>query len=135
MKIELIAPCGMNCRLCYAQQREKNKCGGCRGEGAALPNSCLRCIIRNCPTIQNNASGFCYECDRYPCRRVKDLDKRYRTKYHMSMLENLEVIKNDDIDVFLEHEEKRWTCSTCGHIVCVHRDVCPNCQSQVIFVD
>ena len=26
----LIAPCGMNCRLCLGQIREKNTCPGCR---------------------------------------------------------------------------------------------------------
>lgn len=132
MKKELLAPCGMNCRLCYAYQREKNKCGGCRGEEASLPNSCRKCIIRNCPVINSNASGFCYECDKHPCRRLKDLDKRYRTKYHMSMLENLEVIKDEGINAFLQQDKKRWTCSNCGQIVCVHRNVCPICR-QTLF--
>ncbi len=25
---------------------------------------------------------FCFECESYPCKRLKALDKRYRTKYH-----------------------------------------------------
>ena len=27
---DLIAPCGMNCNICMAYLREKNKCPGCR---------------------------------------------------------------------------------------------------------
>jgi len=127
---ELIAPCGMNCRLCYAYQREKKKCKGCRGDIITLPNSCLRCTIRNCPTIANNISGFCYECDEYPCRRLKDLDKRYRTNYHMSMFENLEDIKNNGMELFLKQEEKRWACSECGSIICIHHNTCPVCKSK-----
>lgn len=33
----LIAPCGMNCQLCYAFQREKNKCPGCLGDENSIP--------------------------------------------------------------------------------------------------
>ncbi|HEY5537102.1 MAG TPA: DUF3795 domain-containing protein [Acetobacterium sp.] len=133
MSTVLIAPCGMNCRLCMAYQRDKKQCKGCHGDNASKSKSCMQCIIKNCPTIQTNASGFCYDCEKYPCKRLKDLDKRYRTKYHMSMLENLECIKKNGMDAFLEHEEKRWICSECGSIICVHRNVCPRCQSSVVF--
>jgi hypothetical protein len=129
MRAELIAPCGMNCRLCMAYQRDKRQCKGCNSGDAAMPNSCANCVIRNCPTIQNNTSGFCYECDKIPCRRLKQLDLRYRTKYHMSMLENLTAIKLHGMDVFLRQEETRWTCAECGGIVCVHRNACPACGS------
>ena len=81
MRSELIAPCGMNCRLCMAFQRKKNKCIGCNSDDCTKPAYCLHCIIKNCVTIQNSSSGLCYECDKFPCRRLKQLDKRYRTKY------------------------------------------------------
>ncbi|PKM63251.1 MAG: hypothetical protein CVU97_01110 [Firmicutes bacterium HGW-Firmicutes-21] len=132
MTENLIAPCGMNCKLCYAYQREKNKCKGCRSNNEFVPNSCIRCIIRNCPVIKNNVSGFCYECEKYPCRRLKDLDKRYRTKYHMSMLENLEIIKNHGINSLLNQEEKRWICLKCGNVICVHKNACQVCKSTYI---
>ena len=93
--------------------------------------SCLRCIIKNCPVIKTNESGFCYECEKFPCLRLKQLDKRYKTKYRMSMLENLSLIKENGIEYFLQREEKRWTCPICGEIVCVHRNICPNCKTDV----
>jgi hypothetical protein len=131
MRAELIAPCGMNCRLCYAYQREKKKCSGCRNESDIKykTKGCTSCIIKNCPTIKNNDSGFCYECDKFPCQRLKQLDKRYRTKYHMSMLENLEAIKEYGLDAFLQQEEKRWTCSECGSLVSVHKEACLKCKT------
>lgn len=132
MNAALIAPCGMNCRLCLGYQREKNHCGGCRGDNASMPASCLKCIIRNCPVIQSNASGMCYECESFPCRRLKQLDKRYRTKYQMSMLENLEGIRLHGMEAFLLREESRWTCAKCGGIVCVHRTACPTCNDERI---
>lgn len=132
MKKELIAPCGMNCILCYGYQRDKNKCEGCNTKGEFIINGCKRCIIRNCITIKENKSGFCYECDKYPCRRLKDLDKRYRTKYHMSMLDNLEEIKKMGMDIFLKHQEEKWKCVFCGNVICVHHNICPKCNTQHI---
>lgn len=132
MRIELIAPCGMNCRLCRAYQREKNQCKGCKGDNAAKLAYCLKCVIRNCSTIENNTTGLCYECDKFPCRRLKQLDLRYRTKYQMSMIENLERIKQYGMDAFLQNEEIRWTCKKCGNIICVHHSICLVCKTPYI---
>ncbi|MHB0857824.1 MAG: DUF3795 domain-containing protein [Anaerolineae bacterium] len=129
MTKELVAPCGMHCRLCYAYQRDKNRCQGCHSDDGSIPNSCQRCTIRNCPTIRDSPSGFCYACSKYPCRRLRDLDKRYRTKYRMSMIENLAYIQEHGVDAFLQHEAQRWTCPVCGSIVSVHRELCPTCQA------
>lgn len=129
MRKELIAPCGMNCRLCMAYQRNKNKCNGCLVDGGYKAKSCSNCVIKNCTVIQSNETGFCYECDKYPCRRLKELDKRYKTKYNMSMIENLEYIKQYGIDSFLQNEEVRWSCKVCGNIVCVHHFICDNCKT------
>jgi uncharacterized radical SAM superfamily Fe-S cluster-containing enzyme len=41
--ISLIAPCGMNCSICSAYLREKNKCPGCRLMNIEY---CKKCIIR-----------------------------------------------------------------------------------------
>lgn len=124
----MIAPCGMNCGLCLGYQREKNKCGGCNGSDSNKPAYCVSCSIRNCEQIQKCDSKLCYECSKLPCARMKQLDKRYRTKYGMSMLENLAMIKNSGMDAFLENEKVKWTCKHCGGAVCVHRDFCLKCK-------
>ena len=129
MKAELIAPCGMNCRLCLAYQRDKEHCTGCRREDAYERSYGIKCVMRNCQTVKGNASGYCYECDKFPCKRLKQLDKRYRTKYEMSVIENLHVIKLICMEEFLLQEEGRWTCMGCGSIICVHRKACPTCKS------
>ena len=41
----------------------------------------------------------------FPASRLKTLDKRYRTFYHMSMIENLEYIKKYGMERFLEKED------------------------------
>lgn len=124
----LIAPCGMNCALCLAYQREKNHCEGCRSKEKS---GVKKCVIKNCANLSNNNTGFCYECDKFPCRRLKQLDKRYRDKYGMSMIENLESIKKDGLKEFLDKEKTKWSCSKCHELLCVHREECLNCQRSI----
>ncbi len=131
-RAELIAPCGMNCRLCSAYQREKKQCKGCNSDNAKKPTYCLKCVIKNCFIIQNNTTGLCYECDKFPCRRLNQLDTRYRTKYQMSMIENLKNIEQFGMDTFLQNEEIRWCCKECGNIVCVHKHICLVCKNPYI---
>ena len=131
IKAELIAPCGMNCAICMAfLLRKKNKCPGCNGNNKNKPINCARCRIKNCANLQKNHSKFCFECEKFPCSRMKQLDKRYRTKYGMSMIENLENIKKMGIREFIKNEKIRWTCSECGGIICVHRGFCSHCGKK-----
>ncbi|MFC2023966.1 DUF3795 domain-containing protein [Chloroflexota bacterium] len=130
MKEELIAPCGMNCGLCMAYLREKNKCPGCHGDDTSKSVSCLKCIIKNCEVIRTNNSGFCFECAEYPCKRLRQLDKRYRTKYIMSMIDNLNSIQEIGLTAFVEKEKERWRCSKCGGVICVHRGHCYSCGEK-----
>ncbi|MDD3718803.1 MAG: DUF3795 domain-containing protein [Actinomycetota bacterium] len=126
-KVSLVAPCGMNCRICYAFLRERNRCPGCRGPDAGKPVSCRDCIIKNCITFRGSKARYCFECERVPCDRLKRLDKRYRTKYRMSMLDNLENIKARGIRAFIRLEEERWTCTDCGGTINVHKGCCHDC--------
>ena len=120
-KAKLIAPCGMNCGVCMAYLREKNKCPGCHAPDTDKNISCVRCKIKNCEVFKGGKAKFCFECINFPCDRLKHLDKRYRTKYNMSMLENLENIKLSGINKFVKNENIRWICSKCGGTICVHR--------------
>ena len=128
----LIAPCGMNCGLCIGHLREKKPCGGCfKKDDENKPKQCRSCIIVNCELLAKTESGFCYDCEKYPCARLKRLDKRYRTNYGMSMIENLAYIQTHGFNDFLKSEEIRWTCTECGFGLCVHRDICLNCKNKI----
>jgi hypothetical protein len=124
---ELIAPCGMNCGVCMAYLREKNKCPGCRAPDDGKPVSVTRCKIKTCG---RSGLKFCYGCGDFPCERVKHIDKRYRTRYNMSMIENLESIRSLGLRKFLANEKVRWTCSKCGGTVCVHKGYCISCEKK-----
>jgi hypothetical protein len=126
----LIAPCGMNCGICLAYLRKERGCPGCHRNDAYKSISRAGCIIRNCEIIRTNSSGFCYDCSRYPCRRLKQLDKRYRTKYAMSMIDNLARISELGLDAFVKNEGERWRCPNCGGTICVHRGRCLSCSGR-----
>ena len=127
MRTSRIAPCGMNCGVCYAFLREKNRCPGCRAFAGTEPVSIARCKIRNCEEIRSGEIRFCFECKSYPCKNLNHLDTRYRTRYHMSQIENLEVIRRKGIRRFVQSEEARWFCPDCGGTICVHKGCCCNC--------
>lgn len=125
---KLIAPCGMNCRLCIAYLREKKPCPGCLGDNSLKTKVRIMCRIKNCEKIVNSKVKYCFGCDSFPCARLKNLDKRYRAKYGMNMIENLDNIKKFGIRHFIRNEKERWKCPGCGEILCVHKPQCLYCQ-------
>jgi hypothetical protein len=129
MNISDLAPCGMNCATCLAYLREKNTCCGCRSDKVADSRYIRKCSIRNCAIFEKTDSTFCFECDVFPCKRLKQLDKRYKTRYTLSFLDNLQQIKSKGTDEFLKSERLKWHCNTCGGTVCVHRDYCLKCYN------
>ena len=132
MEEELIAPCGMNCGVCASYLAMKNDlkkqgfgktyCAGC------LPRGKKCYYRRKCARLGQGMVRFCYECGDFPCRLLKTLDKRYRTFYHMRMIENLEFIKEHGIVRFLEKEAVKWQCPQCGGVICCHNGLCYKCD-------
>ncbi len=125
---ELIAPCGINCGTCLAYLRAKNRCGGCRMPADPKPKHCVQCSILNCNYLAETTSGFCYDCVKYPCQRMKQLDKRYRKSYNMSLLDNLNQLKELKMEKYIAQENVKWRCPTCGGTICVHRGYCLSCS-------
>ena len=126
----LIAPCGMNCRLCHAYIRDKKVCPGCYGNDNLKSKTAAMCRIKNCEILKAGKFKYCFECENFPCARMIHLDKRYRTKYGMSMIDNLETIKQVGIGNFIIQEKERWACSKCGGIICVHKGDCIYCGNN-----
>ena len=126
MEKENIAPCGMNCGVCvrYLTIREssgklEHTCLGCRPR----KRHCflMKSMKGKCP-LPSGEANYCFQCQYYPCRALLRLDERYREKYQMSMIENLNFVKKLGIEKFLENEEKKWSCPE--GILCVHNKQC-----------
>ncbi len=127
---ELIAPCGMNCGICvsffgYTMEGKKRKhtCITCRSRAS-------RCafVQQQCGKLATKQIKYCFECTDFPCANLRALDNRYRNKYGMSMIENLNYIKANGIKQFLKNEQERWKCPGCGGIICVHNGTCYTCN-------
>jgi hypothetical protein len=130
----LIAPCGMNCRLCWGYNRDQNTCPGCLRTGDfASKKSKYRttCKIKNCEQLKIVKTSYCSDrCDRFPCSRLNQLDKRYSKKYGMSMISNLTLIQEEGIRQFIRNEKGKWKCHECGELICVHKPACLHCGHQ-----
>jgi hypothetical protein len=129
--ISLVGPCGMNCGVCYAYLRVKNKCLGCRVPDPHKAVTCKECKIKNCYKFRFGMAKFCFECEKMPCDKITHIDTRYRTKYHMSMIENLNYLKEHGVESFLKNEKRRWTCPACGGTFCVHKHCCYSCGAEL----
>lgn len=125
MAADFIAPCGINCRVCRVHMRSKQPCPGCAESDAHKPRHCVSCAIRLCGT-RPAGEPRCDACDM-PCRRLKDMDRRYRRQYGVSPLDNLRVIRERGLDAFLLAEQHKWTCPACGGLLCQHESLCPQC--------
>jgi len=127
---KMIAPCGMNCTLCIGSLREKNRCPGCQNDDndSVKAQSRMSCKIKTCENLKlYKRNIYCYRCVSFPCKRIVHLDKRYRTKYGMSMIDNLKQIQESGIMNFINSEKQKWKCQGCGGILSVHRESCLFC--------
>ena len=131
---ELIAPCGMNCGICSNYLAYKNNI-----KGRGFPN-CIGCRPRNkqCAFLKKRCKDdlkllkgeieFCFECCYYPCEYLTRLDKRYREKYGMSMIDNLNEIKNRGINFFIKNQETEYKCRKCNNLISIHSKKCFVCD-------
>ena len=117
----LIAPCGMDCAICRAFLRKKNRCGGCYSPDRVCNKNCS---IAACGQIRNR---YYHTCTEFPCKRLRQMDERYRKKYGMSPTENLLAIQEEGIREFVRSERERWTCRACGGTIDVHHGRCAAC--------
>lgn len=132
MNKELIAPCGMNCAVCssylalHKDVRTKGirvpYCKGCRQR-----NKKCAFIKKRCNLLLNRKVEYCFECRDFPCENLKRLDKRYRTLFEMSFIDNLDFIKENSIEEFIETQKKKWKCPDCGGVICCHNGICFDC--------
>ena len=132
MNEELIAPCGMNCAICsgyLARQHDVRSegvrmpyCAGCRPRG----KNCAF-LKKRCGLLQANRVSYCHECGDFPCGRLQHLDQQYRARFRMSMIENLERIRDFGAGRFLEEERDKWRCPECGGVICCHNGICFDC--------
>lgn len=137
MEEELIAPCGMNCAVCSGYLAFKNDV---KSQGVKMPY-CAGCrprdkqcsfLKKRCERLLKGQVQYCYQCPDFPCEHLKHFDKRYRSLYRMSMVENLEYIREHGIEKLLEKEAEKWRCPECGGVICCHNGICFSCGVELL---
>jgi len=132
MEKDLLAPCGMDCNVCSGYLALKNDL---KSKGVKMPY-CKGCrprdkqcafLKKKCEKLRNHQIEFCYECSDFPCKNLQHIDKRYATRYRMSLIENLQTIKEHGIDKLIQTQQNKWECPECGGTICCHNGICFSC--------
>ncbi len=145
-KTKLLGICGVYCGACTTYRayndndrellnkeerqgipRDEIYCSGCTSD---LVNEwCSNCYFRECATERRIT--YCFECEDFPCKRLVDFSK---TRPHRTLgLMNHKQIRETSIQEWLGHQEKRWTCRSCGKKLHWYSRKCPDCGAD--FVD
>lgn len=127
IEAEMLAPCGMNCVVCYRHvgiRKYAKPCQGCLGGDQGKPGHCRTCRIKDC--AQSKGLLRCLECGDFPCVWVKNLDKSYRKRYRVSLVENSRTAHVVGVPAFLAADRLRWICG-CGGAFSMHDGVCSEC--------
>ena len=126
---DMFAPCGMNCMVCYKHCYHKKPCAGCLNSDRGKPEHCRKCRIKDCTAGKNIT--YCYECSDFPCKQIKSLEKSYNSRYHASLLENSNDVKEHGMEVLLEKHRRKYKCPNCGGIISLHDAECSECQHKI----
>jgi hypothetical protein len=132
-RAHLVAPCGMDCGVCGAYLAHSHDvprqrgviahCSGCRARGK-------RCayLKGHCSALADGDVDFCFECADYACARLQHLDSRYRERYGMSLIENLDVVREAGVAALIDRQQARFACARCGRLRSVHNQKCYVCD-------
>lgn len=120
----LIAPCGIDCMVCYAHLKKKKPCAGCLVSDDNKTARCMSCAIKHCAVERGLV--HCFDCPDHPCERIKRLDRSYRKRYGASLVENAKRIREAGAAAFLREDRARWVCG-CGGVISLHDGRCSEC--------
>ena len=129
IEADMFARCGMNCMVCYKHCYHKKPCAGCLNSDRGKPEHCRKCRIKDCAAGKNIT--YCYECADFPCKQIKSLEKSYNSRYHASLLENSNDVKEQGMKALLEKHRRKYKCPDCGGIISLHDAECSECQHKI----
>lgn len=124
----MIAPCGMDCTVCYKHCAALRPCQGCTQSDAGKPAHCRACRIKEC--VREKEVVYCHACPQYPCARIRRLDRSYRARYNASLIENGSFISEQGEAAFMAMQKQRYTCPHCGGVISLHDAACSECGQK-----
>ncbi len=123
----MLAPCGLNCMLCY-RHLGKKPCPGCRAQESQPDEYQRKCVMRAC--VSERGLFSCAECRERPCKRVKTFDKRYREGYGVDLASDAVRQREIGVAALLREQINTHTCDSCGHLINLHDGICSGCARQ-----
>jgi len=127
----MLAPCGMNCAVCYKHvgvRKYGKSCEGCLKGDIGKPEHCRKCNIKSC--VQGKSLVRCYECSDFPCKLIRNLEKSYNKRYNVSLVENSKTALERGVTSFLEQDRRMWLCIKCGGAFSLHDALCSECGNK-----
>ena len=125
--------CGLYCGACPNLLNTRagvgaEPCHGCKSEQPA--GYCASCGMRAC--AQGKGHEFCSECPEFnTCGMLQDFLKNSNWPCEQIVSNNLELIRQKGLSKWLEMQERRWSCSSCGAPHSWWDETCPRCGRVV----
>jgi hypothetical protein len=141
---ELAAPCGLYCGVCgiliahrdnnlkfkerlaqvYGVGVEDIRCNGCLSDEPFI--YCRTCPIKSC-AIKKGIEG-CHECDDFPCWFIEEFPLPVGKKVIMRSVPEWKALGTER---WMEEEEERYRCPSCGYALFRGAKRCRNCGQAV----
>ena len=137
--LKSIAPCGVYCGACPSFNKT---CFGCSSQNKKQKRtkSKFGCTVRVC-CYSIKKLNYCFECNLFPCNKVnKKLIKSHpgnpRYTYRHELPELAKKFKKMKIEDYIQYQQKKWTCPSCGGIVQFYHYKCGQCSYGIgLMVD
>lgn len=140
----LLAPCGLYCGVCgiliahrdgnekfkerlatvYGVEPEMLVCDGCKSDN--VWGFCQVCPIKSC-TEERGYEG-CHQCDDFPCDHINNFPMPVGKKV---MLRAIPQWREMGTEAWVEAEEKRYICPSCGYKLFRGAKRCRSCKESV----
>ncbi len=127
---QMLAPCGLNCMLCY-RHLGKKPCPGCRARLSEPDEYQRKCVMRSC--VAERGLFSCAECTERPCKRMKTFSKRYLEGYGVDFAADAVKIRAVGVEAFMRGQIATYTCDGCGHLINLHDGICSGCGTRHPF--
>ena len=141
VKKELVAPCGLYCGVCgvyiahvndnikfkerlttvYNVPIEEIACEGCLSERPFV--FCHTCLIKSC--TEGKGIEGCHQCADFPCQFIEDFPLEVGKKV---ILRAIPTWRKLGTERWIEEEEKRYICPSCGYSVFRGAKRCRQCH-------
>lgn len=125
---EMLAPCGVNCMVCYRHCAAKKPCAGCYAGDEGKTEHCRTCKIKNCAA--SKGLTYCFECGDFPCVLIKNMEKSYTKRYNVSLVADGRYAKEHGVSAFMAAQREKWLCPACGGVVTQNGGQCGECGKQ-----